>query len=140
MSEMKLEPYAVEQYWCLPSGFQDWNALFSEYLETLTKTIAQHDRSIIGHIKALALFPGGEYIQLSVTNAREQASIKGYVPEGVSQLKLNLNVIVYGPDYELVEKITDELAIEMAKKWNGEVRKIKLERQPGSGQHDHHNH
>jgi hypothetical protein len=141
MAELILEPYAVSQHWRLPAAASDqWQAILSDYLETLARKCDKNGTCIIGHIKALALFPDNGYLQISVTGPNFPASIKGSIPGGCTELNLSINVIVYGLEYELVERLTRETAIHLAERWNAEVNIEQSDIRPPSGQHNHHIH
>ena len=121
MADLILEPYAVSQRWYFPRENTNWESLIVEYLLTIARTCAEFDRCVIGHIKALALFPGGDYLQVSVINPALPAGVKGCVPPGCTELRLTLNVIVYGLDRDLVERIASETAVHLASRRQGEV-------------------
>jgi methanogenic corrinoid protein MtbC1 len=121
MAELILEPYAVLLHWRLPAVDGRWEAVLSEYLETLAQGCQAAGACVIGHIKALALFPGGRYLRVSVVSPTIPAGVEGDVPAGCMELTLALNLIVYGLEQELVEKITLETAINLAAQWQGEV-------------------
>jgi hypothetical protein len=121
MAELILEPYAVSQHWSLPQADSKWEALLCEYLESLARRCNEAGLCVIGHIKALALFPDGGYVQVSVVSPRLRANVKGSVPTNCTELELALNVIVYGLERALIEQITRETAAHLANQWKGEV-------------------
>ena len=96
MAELILEPYAVNQRWSLSGDADKWETLISEYLETLARRCHETGKCIIGHIKALALFPNGGYLRVSVVSPTVPAGVEGSVPTDCTELVLTLNVIVYG--------------------------------------------
>jgi hypothetical protein len=121
MADLILEPYAVSQCWSFSHENPDWEPLIVDYLEMIARTCMEFDRCVIGHIKALALFPGGDYLQVSVIDPHLPAGVKGHVPSGCTELRLSLNVIVYGLDHDLVGRIASNTAVEMASQRQGEV-------------------
>lgn len=121
MADLILEPYAVSQRWHFSPENTNWESLIVEYLETIARACMEFDPCVIGHIKALALFPGGDYLQVSVINPTLPAGVKGRVPPNCTELKLSLNVIVYGLDRDLVERIASEAAVHLAQRSRGEV-------------------
>jgi hypothetical protein len=138
MAELILEPYAVIQHWRLAdAASEQWQTVLSDYLETLARTCDENGACIIGHIKALAVFPDNGYLQISVVSPKFPASIKGAVPSGCRELNLSLNVIVYGLEYELVERLTGETASHVAEMWKAEVNIEQTDIRPSSGQHIH---
>ncbi|MEN6481503.1 MAG: hypothetical protein ABFD29_04930 [Anaerolineaceae bacterium] len=140
MAELILEPYAVNQHWRLPPGTIRWETFLSEYLETLAQQFEKSGKCVVGHIKALALFSNHDYVQISVISPTLPATVKGKVPLDCTALTLSLNVIVYGLAYEQLARITNETAIQLAKKYNGEVQNEEIQHRPISGQHNHNNH
>jgi hypothetical protein len=121
MAELILEPYAVSQRWHFAHENTHWESLIVEYLLTIARTCVEFDRCVIGHIKALVLFPGGDYLQVSVIDPDLPAGVKGHVPLDCTELRLTLNVIVYGLDRDLVERIASETAVQIACQRQGEV-------------------
>ncbi len=121
MAELILEPYAVSQHWNLPVADGKWEAILSEYLETIARRCAETGPCVIGHVKALAFFPNGGYVRVSVVSPTLPAGVEGSVPMGCTELVLALNVIVYGLARNLLERITCETAVQLAKRWQGEV-------------------
>lgn len=59
------------------------------------------------------------------------------IPPGHAEQTLTLNVSVYGLAYEQLARITDEAAIQIAKKYGEEVQNQKIRPRPVSGQHNH---
>ena len=123
MAELTLEPYSLKQRWQRKSGSGHWARILSEYLESLAQACAQHENSLIGHIKALALFAEGGCLSISVVAPGIPASTRGKDPE-CPALDLTLNVIVYGLPRSLLEEITRQAAFFTAQKWGLEVKNI----------------
>jgi hypothetical protein len=121
MAELILEPYAINQRWRLFGDADTWENLISEFMETLARRCHETGKGIIGHIKALALFPDGGYLRVSVVSPTVAAGVEGGVPMGCTELVLTLNVIVYGLERELLERITRETVDHLTKKWKGGV-------------------
>jgi hypothetical protein len=121
VAELILEPYAINQRWRVSAVDIRWEALVGGYLEMLARRCAASDQCVIGHLKALALFPNGGYLRASVVSATLPAGVEGRVPAGCTELVLALNVIVYGLARDLVEHITRETAAVLANRWQGEV-------------------
>ncbi len=121
MADLILEPYAVSQHWRFSLKDTNWETLIVEYLEAIAHTCMEFDRCVIGHIKALALFPGGNYLQVSVINPALPAGVKGCVPPDCTELTLTLNVIVYGLESDLLERIACDTAVHLASRRQGEV-------------------
>ncbi len=116
-----MEHYAVNQRWSFLGDAGKWETLITEYLETLARRCDETRKCIIGHIKALALFPDGGYLRVSVVSSTVAAGVEGSVSMGCTELVLTLNVIVYGLGRELLEQITRETADHLTEKWRGGV-------------------
>ena len=121
MAELILEPYSVNQRWRLFGDADKWKNLISEFMETLARRCHETGKGLIGHIKALALFPDGGYLRISVVSPTVTAGVEGSVPMGCTELVLTLNVLVYGLGRELLERITREAVDDLTKKWKGGV-------------------
>ncbi len=142
MAGLILEPYAVSQRWKLPQETGQWEARLAEYLETLARRCSAAGPCVVGHIKALALFPESGYVQVSVVGPALPASVQGRVPAGCTELVLDLNVIVYGLARDRAEQITRETAARLAAEWQGEVMTEATRAGPQSpiGPHTTHTH
>ena len=121
MAELILESYSVKQRWRLSGDAEKWENLISEFLETLACRCHETGKCIIGHIKALALFPDGGYLRVSVVSPTLPAGVERSASAHGNELVLTLNVIVYGLGRELLERITCETADHLVKKWKGGV-------------------
>ncbi len=121
MAELILEPYTVKQRWRLIGDADRWENLISEYLETLARRCHETGKGMIGHIKALALFPDGGYLRVSVVSPTLPAGVEGSVPTGCTELLLTLNVIVYGLARDALERLTREVADHLNNKWKGGI-------------------
>lgn len=135
MDELILEPYAAVQTWQLPGATGKWGEILGEYLQTLAQHCTQDRKSVVGHIKAIALFPDESFLQISVIAPDRPATVEGEVPAGAASLQLTLNVLVYGVPREVIRKSTKELASDISKKWKGVVEHQEMK---SSGQHTHH--
>lgn len=128
-----LEPYAVRQQWRLPGQNPDWPAFLGEYLTALAQACTAAGAPVLGHIKALALFPNGGYFRISVVDARRPPTTEGALPANLSALDLTLNLIVYGLEAAALQRITTETGAQLAEKHHGEVtEQIQT--------HSHHSH
>jgi hypothetical protein len=121
MAELILEPYAINQRWRLFGDADTWENLISEFMETLARRCHETGKGIIGHIKALALFPDGGYLRVSIISPTLPAGVQGGVPMGCTELVLTLNVIIYGLERGALERLTRETADHLTKKWKGGI-------------------
>ncbi len=121
MSEPTLEPFAVQQRWQLaaPQSGSWWQNLLSKYIARLASACASHEAGperepLIGHIKLLALFPDHGYLRISAVSPVHPVTCTGHVPDGLTELSLTLNVLVYGLRRNVLQKLTDDVAAELA--------------------------
>jgi len=83
------------------------SAQLAELLSKIAADLEAAACKAIGHIKAVAKAAEGGYLMVSVTTAGKNPDVKGRLPSKMSQLKIALNVIVYGIDLTAVETIID---------------------------------
>lgn len=129
MAELILEPYAISLHWSRPVELQadqskpdtPWKTVLSRFLEDLAQRCHASGPCVIGHIKALALFPSGGYLRLSVIAPHLPATAEGEAPVDCVSLDLTLNVIVYGLPRESLENATLAAAGATAAAWKMEV-------------------
>ena len=121
MAELTLEPYAVVQRWHLPDAGGRLQGVLTAYVEEIARQCAAAGRVVVGHIKALALFPDGGSWRASVVAPNLPATTSGSIPVDCTGLELILNVLVYGLDRATLERITRSAAEDAARVWKGEV-------------------
>jgi hypothetical protein len=121
MDALILEPYAEVQRWSIPGTQVPWTEVFSDYLEELAHACQASGPAVIGHIKALALFPDSSYLRISVVAPHIPAQVDGEAPPGWNTLDLTVNVIVYSLARSTLEEITWQVAQRIAQQWKGEV-------------------
>jgi hypothetical protein len=121
LADLILEPYAVNQRWRFGTTDMSHGALITEYLESIARACNNAGECVVGHIKALALFPGGNFLRVSVVSPSLPADQEGDVPSGCTDLDLALNVIVYGLERAMLERIVHATAVDLTRRWKGEV-------------------
>ena len=84
-----------------------FSAKLAEILKNIAEDLELAACKAIGHIKAVAKAAEGGYLMVSVTSTGKTPDIKGRLPARISQLKIALNVIVYGINLNTVEEIVD---------------------------------
>ena len=135
MDELTLEPYTVVQHWHLPDADGQWESILREYLQRIVQRCTAAGTCVIGHIKALSIFPDKTYVHVSVVAANIPASIEGKVPLGCTELELTLNVLVYGLERTAIEQITRETANEIASQRKGAIHQKNID---PAGEHLHY--
>jgi hypothetical protein len=121
MADLILEPYVIRQQWKLHRADIRWEVLIGEFLETIARRCHVTGTCVIGHIKALALFPNGGYLRVSVVSPGRPADAEGDVPPGCDELVLDLNVIVYGPERGFLKRIMWDAVAEVTERLKGGV-------------------
>ena len=121
MAELILEPYSANQRWRFKRTNTPREDSIAEYMEAIAQSCEEAGKCIVGHIKALALLPDGGFFQVSVVSSDLPAVRNGRVPPDCTDLTLSLNVIVYGLERKVLERIVWDAADEMAKRHTGEV-------------------
>ena len=139
MTALVLEPFAAKQSWRIPGEDLAWDRFLSQYLEAIAQRCAACEPYLIGHIKALALFPNRSYLQVSVVSPTIPATIKGQPQVGIHELTIQLNVLVYGLKLAQIQCLTREAAHDLAKRWEGEVVEIYSQTEPSHPYEHQHN-
>jgi hypothetical protein len=138
MNDLRLEPYAAQQHWQMPAPLagRDWQTLLVAYLAALAHACAAAGPAVIGHIKALALFPDGGYLRVSAVSATHPPTTDGRPPDGLAELTLTLNVLVYGIARDVLSSLTCDIASTLAAAHAGLV----IEELPSMGTDAPHEH
>ena len=97
-----------------PKTGKECSVILAAFLETLATLCEQAGPSVIGHIKALALLPRGQYIRGSVVGPSLPADVETMVSEkSVPHLHLTLNMLVYGLARETLERVLREAVLQL---------------------------
>ncbi len=106
-----MQPVPVARSYTLDANGKLAHEFFSAQLAEILRNIAEDLElaacKAIGHIKAVVKAAEGGYLMVSVTATGKTPDIKGRLPARISQLKIALNVIVYGINLNTVEAIVD---------------------------------
>jgi hypothetical protein len=134
MSELSLEPYAAYLHLSLDTVMpkKKWQKIVTHYLETLAQRCDETGECVIGHIKALALFADSQYLRVSVISSSHPASMEGNPPESFKELKMTLNVLVYGLSRDAIQRLVHEAASDLNLMFRGHIALEPL------GIHKHH--
>lgn len=123
MSALRLEPFAARLYFDAPvdiSAGQGQKTL-ANYLEEIAGKCDAVGDTVIGHIKAIALFADGTYFRVSVVSAKHPAETDGNASADITAAKITLNVLVYGLSRNRLQQIAQESASQVDKTWPGEL-------------------
>lgn len=110
MSDLILEPFATYVYFKFATNQskEKWKKILMQFIETLVSRCDDAGPSVIGHIKALALFPEKRYLRVSAVSSAHPPEVEGNPPDSFSEMKLTLNLLVYGLNKNLLQRITQE--------------------------------
>ena len=111
MAELNLEPYAAEVIFQLRGiNVNDkWHGILADFMNSIAVKCEKAGAVIIGHIKGLVR---GEksYLKISVTSASRPADVEGNCILKTNLITMDLNVIVYGLSFEVLDNIVKETA------------------------------
>ncbi|MBC7252081.1 MAG: hypothetical protein H5T62_17615 [Anaerolineae bacterium] len=125
MDSLTLEPYAARLRWRFPQEqtLQKWQTLLANFLDELGRACVTSGPYVIGHIKAIALLPGGGFLRGSKVSARYPADTEctGQDPDRYAELDMTLNVLVYGPSWTETHRLVSEVGLALAQRWGAEL-------------------
>jgi hypothetical protein len=91
---------------------------------------------LIGHIKCIVETPGQGFLAISVTNHEGVPMTKGQLEEGIGEMDVIINVLLYGLSRRKIQDLVDPLA-RKGMTFPGAVVEVEdLEKAPGH-EHDH---
>jgi hypothetical protein len=126
MSELSLEPFAARVYFYsqgdLPAG--EGQKTLADYLEAIAAKCDAGGDTVIGHIKAIALFADGTYFRVGVVSAQHPAETDGNSSADITDAKITLNVLVYNLSRNRLQQIIQESASEVNKARQGEIKVV----------------
>ncbi len=139
MSDLLLEPYAARQEWRMsaPLYGEAWQELLVSYLAALAHACSEAGPCVIGHLKALALFPDGGYLRVSAVSPQRPPTVDGSVPDGLDALTLTLNLLVYGLPRSTLQRIARTEAATLAAQRAGQVTTDDAAHHHPPGEHSH---
>jgi hypothetical protein len=115
MPEMILDPFTARLTITLGTAktAQECSLVLASFLETLATLCDQAGPSVVGHIKALALLPKGQYMRGSVVSPRLPAEVEvTFSGSSISYLCLTLNMLVYGLSRETLERLVRDAVLQ----------------------------
>lgn len=121
MTTLTLEPLAARLRWRFAQALtgDEWGAVFAEHLESLAKRCVETEAGVIGHIKGLAVVPGGGYVRVNLVSPLRPADIESTASSSCARLTFDLNVLVYGLSFEQVRQMTLNTAAMVASRRGG---------------------
>jgi len=143
MEGLGLEPYAAVIKWSLAQKqpLKFWQELIAEFLEQLGQACAADEKRVLGHIKCLARFPAGRHLRGSKISLSYPAEVemKGQETTKYADIKLTLNVLVYGLPHDEAHRTVEKVGFALAAKRQGKMELLSVS-YPDDRQHDHHDH
>jgi hypothetical protein len=113
VSALALQPFAARVRWefATPLPMPEWVEIIRDYVEALAGRCGG-SKYVIGHIKALAVFPDGGFIRASAVDAARRADAEsgGALPDRMPGVTFTLNVLVYGLPFEQAREMAQEAA------------------------------
>jgi hypothetical protein len=142
VKELTLEPYAARLHWQLPTATdgQGWAAILAEHLESLARRCDETGQNVIGHIKGLAVLPGGGYVRVNVVSPERPADVESTALGQCADLNFDLNVLVYGLPVGQVKWLTHETAASVAMHRGGQVDVEPISQEEFAESHSHYEH
>jgi hypothetical protein len=98
MKDAELAAVALGQAWRLPEPAQPgaWRAILEELVEAVARECEDAGAVVIGHVKALAVWPQGGYVRVSAVDTSHRATAELTAAAPTRDAELTLNVLVYG--------------------------------------------
>jgi len=125
MDSLTLEPYAARLRWRFPQeqSPQKWQTLLANFLDELGRACVTAGPYVIGHIKGLALLPGGGFLRGSKVSAHYPADTEytGQDTDRYAELDMTLNVLMYGPSWTETRRLVSEVGLSLAQRWGAEL-------------------
>lgn len=138
MENLTLEPYAAWLRWRFPEAqaLEGWQTLFAALLDELALACTTDGVRVIGHIKGLALLPGGGYLRGSKVSVEypSDVEIAGATSGSCSELEFALNLLVYGLPLSEGQQIVSKIGKRLALRWGAELEVLARSAEQGSEQ------
>ena len=114
--DVTLEPYAARIHWAAPQPMaaEAWRVLLAEFAERVAHRSAEAGAPVIGHVKGFASESGGGYLNVSAVSADRPACVAGHLQDGLRELHLTLNVLVYGLSRQTLGALVGDIAAELS--------------------------
>ena len=126
MSELNLEPFTARVYFYPQADFLtgEGQKTLSGFLEAIACKCDAVENTVIGHIKAIALFADGTYFRVGVVSGNHPAETDGNTSADMTAAKITLNVLVYGLSRNHLQEIVQTSASQVDKAWQGEIKVV----------------
>jgi hypothetical protein len=120
---MTLHPYAADIRFSANNELPEkrWRSNLASFLESIARRCQASGPSVIGHIKALALFDDHRYLRASVVSPCHPADLEGNPPGEFRQMEITLNVLVYGLERSAIESLVADVISEIGQSFEGSI-------------------
>ena len=123
MARLNLHPCAVQMTWHSkqPLCDADWKNVLLGFIEDLGKNCIANGGSLIGHIKGVVTVTGKPCLQMSLVSVNQPATIDGLLPKGTQELRVTLNVLVFGMSARVLANTISDTRKNLSKSWPGSI-------------------
>ncbi|HTP25652.1 MAG TPA: hypothetical protein VMK12_08340, partial [Anaeromyxobacteraceae bacterium] len=107
MKDTKLAAVAICETWRFPEPHPGgaWQTLLEELVSTVALECEAAGVTVIGHVKALAVWPRGGYVRVSAVDTTHQPTAESTAAAPAAAVELTLNVLIYGLAEEAVARV-----------------------------------
>jgi hypothetical protein len=122
------------------------SAMLHSRIESLLSTIAKEcmaaGATLIGHIKCLASTADHGFLAVSVVDERGAPRSRGGLEDGIEEIEIVLNVLLYGLSRDMVEEIVKRTTQQELDIPGAHIHLTELDgdHQGGGHHHEHHAH
>jgi hypothetical protein len=123
VAQLNLHPCAVRLTWLSdrPTAGGDWELALRQFIENLGENCISGGASLIGHIKGIATVAGRPCLQLSLVSTNQAVIIDGSVADGTNELRVTLNVLVFGLSAEKISAVLRDTHVQASSSWPGSI-------------------
>jgi hypothetical protein len=105
----------VDVHFHRPVGSADIQTRVEDLMSKIALGCLKAGADLIGHIKCIVETEGRGFFAVSVTTHDGKAMSKGHLEEGIDEMDIIVNVLLYGLSRKAIQEIVDPLALtEMA--------------------------
>ena len=121
--QIKMEPFATQIQFTATEvlPFIQWRTYMINFLENLAQQCENLFTPFIGHIKMIALFGDNRYLRVNVVRAGFDADIEGNPPEFFREMKVTLNILVYGITKDAIQGLVSDAVAQLNSRFSGTV-------------------
>jgi len=129
----------VDMHMHRPVSASDIRSRVEGLMTDITLACLQAGADLIGHIKCIVETDGRGFLAVSVTTHDGKAMSRGELEEGIDEMDIIINVLLYGLSRKVIQEIVDPLALREMSFPGAHVRIEDLEK-AHDHDHEHHDH